>query len=72
MAVSAGGLHVDFTTNSAAFVRDMGKASRAVRTNSARMNRSLARLDRGFLRVRKSMVAHAGGAPVHVHQGGTA
>ncbi len=61
MAV-AGVVHVDFTTNSAAFVRDMGKASRAVNTNSARMNKALAKLDRGFLKVRKSLKRMAKGA----------
>ena len=59
MATAAGALFVDFGTNSASFIRDMGKSARAVNSNSARMNKSLARLDRGFLKVRKSLARMA-------------
>lgn len=59
MATVAGALSVDLSVNSASFVRDMGRASRAVNSNAAKMNKSLAKLDRGFLKARKSLASFA-------------
>ena len=57
MAAAIGALHADIGANSAAFAADMGKAERALKSGSAKMNRSLGRLDKGFLKVRKGIAA---------------
>ncbi len=54
MAVKIGNLGVDLTLESAAFVRDLQKARRLVRSSTARMNRSMATFDRGMQRVTRS------------------
>jgi len=48
MATAIGAMSVDLQANSAAFAADMGRAQRALTSSTARMNRSLARLDKGF------------------------
>lgn len=50
-----GSLVADLSANSAAFAADMGKAQRALKSGSARMNRSLAGIDRGFAKVGRSV-----------------
>lgn len=55
MAGPVGALFVDLSLNSAAFVADTGKARRALSSGTANMNRSLATLDKGFGRMRRSM-----------------
>lgn len=52
-------LDVELSANSAAFAKDMNRAERAVKSNSAKMNRSLARLRKGFARAQKSLAAFA-------------
>ncbi len=47
-----GNLVADLAANSAAFNRDMDSATRNLRSNTARMNRSLGAIDRQFARVR--------------------
>lgn len=49
-----GSLVADLSANSAAFKRDMSDASRAVRSNTTRMNRFLGQLDRGFASARRN------------------
>ena len=46
---------VDLSANSAAFAADMGKANRALRSNTVKMNRGLGRLDRAFGSVKRSV-----------------
>ena len=55
MATPVGALSIDLSLNSAAFIRDVGKSQKALASNSARMNKALGRLDRGFTRVLKSV-----------------
>ena len=55
MATAIGALSVDLSANSAAFAADMGKASRAVRSNSARINRSLGAVDKRFAGMSRSL-----------------
>ncbi|XBQ15798.1 MAG: hypothetical protein ABL308_12675 [Oceanicaulis sp.] len=50
-----GSLVADLSANSAAFNRDMSQATNALRSNSARMNRSLGAIDRGFASVKRNM-----------------
>ena len=57
MATAIGALFADIGANSAAFAADMGKAERALKSGSGKMNRSLGRLDKGFFRVRKGIDA---------------
>ena len=54
MATPVGALSIDLSLNSAAFVRDAGKSQRALASNSAKMNKALSRLDKGFNRVLRS------------------
>ena len=54
MATAVGALSIDLSLNSAAFIRDAGKSKRALASNSAKMNKSLSRLDRGFTKVLRS------------------
>jgi hypothetical protein len=49
-----GQIRVDLSANSASFSRDMKKASAAVRSNSAKINKSLGTMERGFLKVQRS------------------
>ena len=56
-----GALTADLSVNSAAFVADVGKARRALSSGSAKMNRSLATMDRGFARVRRSVARNVRG-----------
>ena len=49
MAITVGALVVDLSANSAAFKADLGKSAAALKSSSARMNRSLGKIDRGFL-----------------------
>ena len=55
MATRIGALHASLSASSAKFDRDMGKARRAVTSNSARMNKALARVERGFGRLGRNM-----------------
>lgn len=55
MTAAVGALHADIGASSAAFAADMGKASRALKSGSAKMNRSLGLLDKGFLKVRRGI-----------------
>lgn len=55
MANSIGSLYVDLSVNSAAFAADMGKAQRALASESAKMNRHLSSIDRGVGGVVKSL-----------------
>ena len=56
-----GALDIDLTANSAAFASDMGKASRALNSSSAKMNRSLGTIERGFGRVQSKVGGFVGG-----------
>ena len=55
MAQIVGALSVDLRANSAAFSKDMGKASAALNSSRAKMNRSLGAMDKAFGRVTKSL-----------------
>ena len=48
MVATVGGLAINFSTNVATFERDMGKASKAVRSTSARSNVALASMQKNF------------------------
>lgn len=61
MATAVGALHVDLGLNSAAFIRDLGKSQKALASNSARMNKALTKLDRGFTKVLRSVKRTASG-----------
>jgi len=54
MAEAVGALFIDLSANSAAFAKDMGKARTSLGSSSARMNRSLGLIDRGFSKARQS------------------
>ncbi len=56
-----GALNIDLTANSAAFAADMGRASRALNSSSAKMNRSLGTIERGFGRVQSKVGGFVGG-----------
>lgn len=49
-----GNIRVDLSANSAAFSRDMQKASAAVKSSSAKINQSLGKMERGFLKMQHS------------------
>jgi len=49
MATNIGQLFIDLSTNSAAFSSDMADASAAVKSSTAKMNRVLGKLDKGFV-----------------------
>jgi hypothetical protein len=51
-----GSLFVNLDTNIASFQRDMGKASTAVKSGSARMNRSLATVQKSWLKVNRTVM----------------
>jgi hypothetical protein len=53
-----GSLRADLSANSAAFVKDMGKARAALKSNTTKMNLALGKLDRGFRSISKSVVAN--------------
>ena len=55
MAAKVGGLFIDLEAASAGFSRDMGKASKSLASNSAKMNRSMGKIQRGFGRIKTSM-----------------
>ena len=55
MATAVGALSIDLSLNSAAFIRDVGKSQKALASNSARMNKALGKLDRGFTKVLRSV-----------------
>lgn len=64
MATRIGGIFADFALDAAGFNADIKKTSAVVRSSSARMNQSLAKLERGFdragagvARIRKASVA---------------
>lgn len=50
-----GNINVDLRANSAAFSRDLAKASTALKSSSARMNKSISAVERGFLRTRQTI-----------------
>ena len=54
MATQVGGIFIDLSAQVAGFKRDMGKARADLRSNTARMNRSLAKLDKGLASVSRS------------------
>ncbi len=54
MAAPIGALLVELSANTAAFRSDMGKATAILSSSQARMNRSLAQIDKGFALVAKS------------------
>ena len=56
MAVKVGGLLVDLDMETASFLRDMGKARRAVESNGTKINRALARTQKGLKRFRNSFI----------------
>ncbi len=56
---TVGSARIDLSANSAAFVKDMGKARAALKSGTTRMNRSLAKLDRGFRSLSKSVLRNA-------------
>ena len=55
MATAVGAVSVDLSLNSAAFIRDVGKSQKALASNSARMNKALAKMDRGWNKMRRSV-----------------
>jgi hypothetical protein len=57
MAAPIGALTADLTVESASFVRDLGKASRAMNSSSAKMNRALGGMDRAFAKVERQAKA---------------
>ena len=54
MAKRIGQIAVNLSANSAAFTRDLNKAQQNLRSNSARMNRSLSVLERSFGKIQRS------------------
>ena len=64
MATAIGALSVDLSANSAAFAADMGKATRAVTSSSARMNRALGVVDKRFGGLSRSLKRFASVAAV--------
>jgi hypothetical protein len=58
---TVGALVAEMSADSAAFRADLGKAQRALSSSTAKMNRTLLRLDRGFDRMRRSASRSVGG-----------
>ncbi|MEM6681814.1 MAG: phage tail tape measure protein [Pseudomonadota bacterium] len=54
MATKVGGLLIDMVANTASLKADLDKAARDLNSNAAKMNKSLARLERGFEKSRKA------------------
>jgi len=61
MAQPVGVLFADLSLNSAAFAGDMGKARRSLSSGTAKMNRTLATLDKGFRRVGRTIASNLKG-----------
>lgn len=62
MAVNVGGLHIDLSADSASFKKDMAEAQKAVRSSSARMNKSLGSVERSFLSSSRASKKFSSGA----------